>query len=137
MEIPQSPIEVTWLFEDEQMLILYGIYTDPWTWDDFDASLQYDRELTRSAGGRAVYRVLDLTQTHFVPPGATRHLRLAAEQFAHANHLTILVATDPLLRAMGTLMMRLFPRSLSYMRHAAKIEEASALIERLTRNELI
>jgi len=137
MDKPESPVTVDLLFEDEEILILYCAYHDPWTWGDFHAGLARDRELTRHASGRAVYRVVDLSATQGVPPGAVRHFSQAAGEFMRGSGITVFVTANPVLRALGKTMTRLFPRTYPRVRHAADLHEASALIERLTSGELI
>jgi hypothetical protein len=126
------------LHEDEDFLLVHAIYHDPWTWRDFYLSLAADDAITRKAEGRTIYRVLDLSATRFVPPGAVRHLRRVRHKWTQGSSgLTVLVTTHPLLRAVVRTLSRMFPRLRPYLRHAASVEEAYSLIERLTSNELM
>jgi hypothetical protein len=126
------------LHENDDFLIVHTVYHDPWTWRDFYLSLDADDAITGKANGRTIFRVVDLTATRFVPPGAIRHFRRVRHKWMRQSAgLTVFVTTHPLLCAVGKTMSRLFPRTRPNLRHAATLEEAYSLIERLTTDEII
>ncbi len=138
MQKRRSPIRVMLLHEDEDFLLVHTIFQDPWTWRDFYLSQAADDAITRKADGRAIYRVMDLTTTRFVPPRAINHFRRIRHKWLRdSSGLTVFVTTHPLLRAVGQTLSRMFPHSRPNLRHAATVEEAYALIERLTRDEIM
>jgi hypothetical protein len=138
MQKRRCPIRVMLLHEDEDFILVHTIFKDTRTGRDFDLSLGADDAITRKANGRTIYRVLDLTATRFVPPAAIQHFRRARHKWTQgSSSLTMLVTTHPLLCALVKTLYRMFPRLRPHLRHAATLEEAYSLIERLTTDELI
>jgi hypothetical protein len=138
MQRRRSPIRVMLLHEGEEFILVHAIYHEPWTWRDFYLSLEADDAITRKANGRTIYRVLDMTAVRFVPPGAIRHFRQVRHNWMQgSSNLTVLVSTHPLLHALTRTLCHLSPRLRPYLRHAATLEEAYSLIERLTTDEII
>jgi hypothetical protein len=126
------------LYDDDDFLIVHTIYTDPWTWGDFYRALARDQAITRQANGRTVYRVIDFTETKHVPPGALQHFRRARRfLFGDPSVTTLFVATHPVMRALTQTISRMYPRYRTHARSAPSVEEAYALIERLTTSEML
>jgi hypothetical protein len=134
MESRRSPIEVALIAEDENMAVLYCGYSDPWTWNDFYAALAQDEAISQSFNGRTLYRVVDLSETQFIPPGAVKHFRKASRYLMNAE-LTVYVTTNSVVRSVGKLMGSMFPRTAPRVRHVATLAEAGELISRLTADE--
>jgi len=138
MKIRKPAIEVMLLYDDDDFMIVHTIYTDPWTWRDFYRALARDRAMVRQANGRTVYRVIDFTETRHVPPGALQHFRRARRVlFGNPSVTTFFVAAHPVMRALTQTISRLYPRYRPHARGAASVEEAYALIERLTTSEML
>jgi hypothetical protein len=126
------------LHEDEDFMLVHTIFKDSWTWRDFYMSLAADDAIINKADGRAIYRVLDMTATRYVPAGAVQHFcRVRHKWLEGSSGLTVFVTTHPVVRALLKTLSRSFPRIRPYLRQASSVEEAYNLIERLTSNELI
>lgn len=129
-----SPIEVTLIAEDENVAVLYCGYSDPWTWDDFYTALAQDEAITQNLNGRTIYRVVDLSESQFVPSGAVKHFRKASGYLMNAE-LTVYVTTNSVVRGVGKLMGSMFPRTAPRVRHVATLAEAGEIIARLTADD--
>jgi len=134
------PIDVVLIHVDDEMVIIHSVYSDPWTWDDFYNAFSREEHITRTAGGRTIYRVLDLTQTRFVPSGLFQHFRKMARRLAQAKspyETTVIVTTNPHVLAVGTILNRLFPKAALHIRHAATVPDAYILIQRLSGDSVL
>jgi hypothetical protein len=129
-----SPIEVTLIAEDENMAVLYCGYSDPWTWSDFYAALEQDEAITHNFNGRTIYRVVDLSETQFIPPGGVKHFRKVSSYLMNAE-LTVYVTTNSVVRGVGKLISSMFPRAATRVRHVATLAEAGEIISRLTADD--
>lgn len=134
------PIEVMLIHQSDEMLIVHSIYHDPWTWHDFYGAMSQDRRITRSADGRTVYRVMDMSETRFIPSGIVGHFGRMFRRFAHTRspfETTVLVTSNPYLHTLGRILCRFYPKAALHMRHVPTVPEAYVLIKRLSGEEVL
>jgi hypothetical protein len=129
------PIEVLLIHQNDDMLIVHSVYSHSWTWNDFYQALSREERLTRSANGRTVYRVLDFSETRYIPAGIVRHYGKMFRRIARPRSpfdTTVLVTSNEYVYTLGRILCRFYPKAALHIRHVPTVPEAYVLIKRLS-----
>jgi hypothetical protein len=93
------PIEISWF--DEEKTILFGKFTDAWTWADYAQSFIQTIELAQGIQYR-LDQIIDMSESALVPAGqALPHIKRSREYSKPLDiHLTVLVGASPVFRGL-------------------------------------
>lgn len=122
------PVIVTW--DNDTQTTLHYEFIDPWTWDDYYTALITGGQLNQQQTVR--YFLLDFTASREVGPRAISHFSYAARAVESMPHkpVFVFVKAGAFLRALGSVMSRLFPGPSQNVHHMDSLEAARAFIQR-------
>jgi hypothetical protein len=119
-------IRVFW--DDQDKTVLRYEFSGLWTWDEFHAAMRQGWAMLDSVQ-HPVDVINDFSVCDFVPPNSLSHfVRAARRTHPNSRHIVVVGVHNPFLRAIGTILGRMFPEMAQKMSYADSLEEARAML---------
>lgn len=100
------PVSVEW-DNDEQMVLRFTFVT-PWTWDQF-YEMHNETSILLSNVGYVVDAIVDVTQSHAIPPNALTHFSKIAGKLSPNRGVIVGIGVDAFMRSMVDMVLSQSP----------------------------
>lgn len=114
--------------EEPDLTICYATFQAPWTWGEYDTTLDRMMERIRVLP-HPVATVVDLTDVGRLPVGnVLMHLRRTDEMMPENIDISVLVNAPYAVTTFMSILMRVRPHVRTMTRYARSLDEARALV---------
>jgi hypothetical protein len=115
-------------FAEPDQGICYATFEAPWTWADYDATLDHIMDTIRAIP-HPVATIVDLTQVGRLPVGnVLMHLRRTDEMMPNNVDLSVLVNAPYAVTTFMSILMRVRPHVKNTVRYTHSLDEARAIV---------
>ena len=121
------PVSTIWF--DEEKTILLTTYTDPYTWEEFDATTGRVEKMAAEVAPQTVHLVVDMTHGSMPDSSVLGHLKPV--EFPENAGVNIMINPPGFLRTVITIALNTFVRHMkdkSYFAHS--LDEALEIIQK-------
>ncbi|MBZ0282833.1 MAG: hypothetical protein K8L97_18990 [Anaerolineae bacterium] len=126
------PILIQWDNEDETTI--HCVFTDPWTWEEFEAMVEQTDVMIESASSAVIDMIFDLTDGQRLPGNALGQFRKLSRKETPKLGVIILVRVSTFMQLIGDILDKLYPNWTKRIRLVRTIDEAHALLPRIQNN---
>ncbi len=128
------PILPKWDNDDKNTIL--SIFTDPWTWEEFDKMVTDTDEMIESAPNPVIDMIFDLTAGQRLPGNSLGQFRKLSRKDTPKLGVIVLVRVSTFMQLIGDILDRLYPHWTRRIRLTRTIEEAYALLEQIRAKRL-